>query len=311
MLIQGTNKLTDRESALTNVLGFNPDDRIRESGFLDVYLEELYHSFQIRSRRSNRKPREILAPCEGLKAVQRAIHKKILVHVAPHPAATAFFSGRSIALNASHHLGCRYLYKTDVSDFFSSIRADRIRVVLSYRFSHLSQPAIDEVIRLTTYNDTLPQGAPTSPHLANLVLYSFDDLLTKLCDRLSATYTRYADDIAVSAVDMETLLIVDGVIRSGLAELGLSQHPAKTRFIGPNVRKIVTGLDVSGETIRPPRKYRKKTAALVRMCELYPSRATKSNTSRIMGYLLHWQGVAPDDLELKELIRRLKNLKAK
>lgn len=298
--------MTDRKSVLTNVLGFDPDIEIREDDFFTLF--GLYHSFVIKPRSKNRKPRHILAPCDGLKAVQKAIYKKILVHVAPHPAATAFFAGRSIALNARQHLGCRYLYKTDVSDFFPSIKANRIQIVLENHFPHLSQSAMDEVVRLTTYNDALPQGAPTSPHLANLVLYDFDARLSKLCDRIGARYTRYADDIVVSAQDKESLAIVEGEIRSGLAELGLAQHPAKTRFFGPDARKIVTGLDVSGETVRPPRKYRKKTAALVRMCEKYPERATRSNGQRVMGYLLHWQGVSPDDPDLVGLKRRLKKL---
>ena len=312
--------MTGKKNVLIGVLGFDPDLEIHTSDFfrlhvsyldsdkIDHSLDAQYHSFKILPRKVNGKPRKIYAPMEGLKKVQRAIAKNILSHVAPHPAATAFFAGSSIAINARQHLGCLYLYKTDVSDFFPSIKKGVIQAALENRFPHLSQLAIYEIVRLTTYKDALPQGAPTSPHLANIVLHSFDERLALLCKRLGARYTRYADDIAVSAGDMDALLIVDGVIRTGLAELGLRQHLDKTRFWGPNDRKIVTGLDVSGESVRPPRKFRKKTSALVRMCEVYPSRSTISNWSRIMGYLAHWQGVAPEDRELEGLKRRLKKL---
>lgn len=295
--------MTERGSALASVLGYNPADQLQRISHRGS--AKLYRSFQIKPQRADRSPRNIIAPCEDLKAIQRALYKKILVHVEPHPAATAYYHGRSIALNARQHLGCRYLYKTDVSDFFPSITEDRIRLTLNEHFPHLSQSAIAEIVGLTTYEGALPQGAPTSPHLANLALFHFDDHVSKLCHRIDARYTRYADDIAVSAKDMDALIIIDGVIRSSLAELGLSRHGGKTHFIGPSVRKTVTGLDVSGDYVRPPRKYRKKVAALIRMCEKYPSRATMSNLSRIMGYLLHWQGVAPGDLELQELKRRL------
>jgi len=296
--------LPNKNSVLTGILGFDAYYLLGVDSLFE--LKGLYHSFEINPRRNNRKRRTITAPCEALKMIQRAIYAKILVHVAPHSAATAYYYGRSIALNANQHLGCKFLYKTDVSNFFPSITSNLIETMLERQFAHLSQSAIAEIVQLTTYDGALPQGAPTSPHLANLVLYQFDDQLSKLCERIGATYTRYADDISVSAQDMDVLLIVDGVVRSSLAELGLLRHPNKTRFFGSGVRKIVTGLDVSGGSVRPPRRYRKRTAALIRICETYPRWVKESNWTRIMGYLQHWQGVAPNDFELIELKRRLK-----
>lgn len=269
----------------------------------EVWIDKTYNSFTIDPR--GRKRREILCPSPDLMVAQKSLYEKLLIHVAPHASATAFFPGRNIGENARSHLGRPFLYKTDISNFFASVKVPLIRGAIEMHYPHLSQTAVEEIVALVTYENVLPQGAPTSPHLANLVLSEFDERLSEVSRRFNACYTRYADDIAVSASCNDDLKVIDGIVRSGLAELDLSQHLAKTRFLGPDGRKIVTGLDVSGRIVRPPRKYRKKVAALVRMCEVYPARATASNWLRIKGYLAHWQGVTPGDLEAKSLNERL------
>lgn len=269
----------------------------------EIWIDKTYNSFTIDPR--GRKRREILCPSPDLMASQKKLYEKLLVHLAPHPSATAFYPGRSIAKNARSHLGRPFLYKTDISNFFASVKCPLIRCAIERHYPHLSHAAIEEIVALATYEDVLPQGAPTSPHLANLVLSEFDESLSIVSHRFNGCYTRYADDIAVSAFSNEDLKVIASIIRSGLAELGLLQHPAKTRFLGPDGRRVVTGLDVSGSTVRPPRKYRKKVTALVRMCEVYPARATQSNWQRIKGYLAHWQGVSPGDAEAKALNDRL------
>lgn len=269
----------------------------------ETWIDKTYNAFTIDPR--GRKRREILCPSPDLMAVQKKLYEKLLIHVAPHHSATAFYPGRNIGENARAHLGRPFLYKTDISNFFASVRAPLIRCAIELHYPHLSQTALEEIVAIATYENVLPQGAPTSPHLANLVLSEFDERVHEVSRRFNACYTRYADDISVSASCSDDLKVIDGIVRSGLAELNFSQHPAKTRFFGPDGRKVVTGLDVSGPTVRPPRKYRKKVAALVRMCEVYPARATISNWRRIKGYLAHWQGVTPGDAEAKALSERL------
>lgn len=281
------------------VLGFDPEERLKN------YEGNLYRTFTIGKRVRGMKPRTILAPRDTLKAIQRTLLAKVLGVVAPHPSATAYFQGRSIAANALPHLGCAYLYKTDIVDFFGSIKAPLVLTTLRKQLPHLSEASIKALLPLVTHEGSLPPGAPTSPHLANLALVEFDSHLTELCGRLDARYTRYADDISISAPTLATLKMLDIAVRTGLAELGCVQNKEKTRFWGPNVRKLVTGLDVSGEGLRPPRAWRKKVAALVRIVECYPSRLTSSNRRRIMGYLFFWRAIAPKDPELLWLLARM------
>ena len=289
--------MTDEKSVLINVLGLDPTNVIGGGSYL-------YEHFEIKSRNKMRSTRHILAPCEELKVVQRAVLERVLNQVSPHRAATAFFKGRSVLKNAIPHHRCLHLFKTDISDFFQSIKTRHITRVLETHFPHLSKAAMEEIIQLTTLNGCLPQGAPTSPHLANLALFEFDDHISSLCERIGAKYTRYADDITISASNEHKIKHLEAAIGAGLSELGLVQHLAKTRRFGPFARKLVTGLDVSGAKIRPPRSYRKKTAALVRMCETYPGQMER-HVSRVMGYLAYWQGTSPDDPELATLKKRM------
>ena len=292
---------------LRGVLGIDP-------GQIEPYEagpsgSAFYHSFEVRPKRRDKKSRRIDCPVAGLKDVQRAILERILSGVAPHAAATAYFPGRSVADNARRHHGCRYLYKTDISNFFGSITVDAVWRVLELRFPYLSRGAMAEIVDLTTFKGALPQGAPTSPHIANLALYEFDESISLLCRRLGATYTRYADDIAISGDDEEAMGIAAVAVRSGLAELGLAQHPSKTRLYGESARKVVTGLDVSSDIVRPTRAFRKKAATLVRMCEVYPDRMEK-HVRRVRGYMSYWHGTTPDDPDLQALQARMDRLSA-
>ena len=274
----------------------------------ELWIDKTYNSFTIGGR--SRKRRKISCPSEELMAAQKKLYEALLVHIAPHPSATAFYPGRNIGDNARSHLGRPFLYKTDISNFFASIRRPLVCNTLETMYPYLSKSAVEEIVELVTYEDALPQGAPTSPHLANLTLIHFDKLLWAVSNRFDACYTRYADDISVSASSHEDLQLIASIVRSGLAELNLDQHQAKTKFLGPKERKLVTGLDVSGTTVRPPRKYRKKVAALVRMSERYNRRATGAHLGRIKGYLAHWESVAPDDDDAKALNERVERLRS-
>ncbi|MCV2867434.1 reverse transcriptase family protein [Defluviimonas sp. WL0002] len=278
---------------LSAVLGVS-----KESASCDC--QKRYNTFELKSRGTG-KARAISAPCQHLKLMQRALLDRILCHVAPHDAAMAFVRGRSIASNARRHHRATHIFTTDICSFFPSITAAHLSPMFEKRFRHLSSDAIKEIIDLVTDEGRLPQGAPTSPHLANLVMFDFDERCSWFCDRLGAVYTRYADDISISAKDAETLRHIASVVAEGLRALAMQVNPEKTRHLGPLHRKTVTGLDIGGERIRPTRTFRKKTAALVRMSVRYPDKMQR-HRSRVCGYLAFWHGVDPADRELAKLV---------
>jgi len=271
----------------------------------DVFCDcqNRYKVFELKVRGS-KKVRTIEAPCPHLKRVQRALLDRILGHIEVHEAAMAFSRGKSITMNARRHHGARYLFTTDIQSFFPSITAAHVKIMLEKRFCHLSIKAIDEIISMTTRNSRLPQGAPTSPIIANLVMYDFDERCRWFSDKLGAVYTRYADDISISANDADILRHFESVVCEGLRTLGMDMHAKKTRHYGPDQRKMVTGLDIGGERIRPPRTFRKKATALVRMTMKYPDKMQR-HRARICGHLAFWYDVDPVDPDLAKLLKAM------
>ncbi|MBC7178985.1 MAG: RNA-directed DNA polymerase [Roseovarius sp.] len=175
--------LSDRYPIIWSVVGSPLEDVVYDRA-------NSYHSFTIKARRSA-KSRAIDAPAPPLKILQRAALDTLLAPVVAHDAATAFAPEKSIAVNARRHLGASCLFSTDIRSFFPSVTSEHVRQMLELRFQHLSPEVNEEVHDLVTLNGRLPQGAPTSPHIANLVMFSFDEICCTKAAESGAVYTRY------------------------------------------------------------------------------------------------------------------------
>lgn len=215
--------------------------------------------------------RLIEAPKERLKALQRQLLIEILEPVPIHAAVHGFHAGRSIQTFAAPHVGQNVVLKLDLQNFFPTIRAARINSL----FRTLGYP--DAVATLLTGLCTnvtpsnvwesiadisrkerwqvaahygrrhLPQGAPTSPALANLCAYRLDCRLAELANRAEGRYTRYADDLAFSggpefARSIKRFHIQACVIAM---EEGFAVQHRKTRVMRPGVRQKLAGLVIN------------------------------------------------------------------
>jgi len=157
-------------------------------------FEPRYREFAIPKRSGG--TRRILAPDDQLKRLQRSILRRLLTRLKAHPAATGFERGQSIVTNARAHQGQAVVLRFDLCDFFPSTRAKRVKKY--FRRIGWNRPATKLLMRFCTYERGLPQGAPTSPRLSNLVNYRLDARLAGMAAKLGAVYTRYADDITIS-----------------------------------------------------------------------------------------------------------------
>jgi hypothetical protein len=226
-----------------------------------------YH-YRVLLKRSGRV-RLIEAPKPRLKEMQRQILSLILDKIPPHAAVHGFVKGRSIKTFAAPHVGQRVVLRMDLRDFFPSISGARIQTLfrtVGYPESVADllggictnaaprdvwkAPEFDidpkqlRATRALYSQPHLPQGAPTSPALANLCAYRVDCRLAGLAKAAGAEYTRYADDLAFSGGEaferrVERFSTHVAVI---LHEEGFTVHHRKTRIMRQGVRQHLAGL---------------------------------------------------------------------
>ncbi|MEM9427748.1 MAG: reverse transcriptase family protein, partial [Pseudomonadota bacterium] len=200
--------------------------------------------------------RLIEAPKPGLKAVQRLILRGILNHLPAHADAFGFVAGRNCAMAANRHTGEEVVLRFDLKDFFPSIHAGRVFGLfrcLGYphavsRFltglcTNATPPRMLARLaapdRATYRAPHLPQGAPTSPVLANQMCFALDRRLSGLARGLGANYSRYADDLSFSGDARIVQGVLDGLPRIAAAE-GFHLNTQKTQVMRHGAQKSVT-----------------------------------------------------------------------
>jgi retron-type reverse transcriptase len=205
-------------------------------------------------KKKNGKQRKLNVPTEELKTLQRYVLKNILCYLPVSRYATAYKKGVSLTDNASPHVNKKYILKMDVTDFFGSITFDQ---VYNAAFNTKLYPKqIGYMLTcLCCHKDVLPQGAPTSPAVSNLVMKHFDDTIGAWCNKRGIAYTRYCDDMTFSAD--KPLYAVYEKARSMLENIGMELNEKKTCFVSHGARQAVTGLVVN-EKVSVPREYKRK-----------------------------------------------------
>ena len=232
-------------------------------------------------------PRLIEAPKPRLKTMQRRILFAILNHVPVHEAAHGFVAGRSCITGAKHHEGAAAIVCLDIADFFVTTSLGRVHALFRMLgYPHLAAKTLTRLCSTVTPKRVLdgtpnqrrhtraamrlyalahlPQGAPTSPALANLVAYRLDIRLTGLARTLGATYTRYADDLTFSgdqdfAQNTRSLITAATTI---IEDEGYAINTRKTRVMRAANRQQVTGVVVNRHANAPRDEYDRLKAIL-------------------------------------------------
>ncbi|MCB2190649.1 MAG: reverse transcriptase family protein [Deltaproteobacteria bacterium] len=255
-------------------------------------IDEPYEVFQIRKRIYSKKKayRIVCVPSPDLMCVQRWIAHKILRLGDTHPASMAYAPDSKIYRAALQHCECKWLVKIDVKRFFESISEMKIyHVFLQFGYHPLVAfemarictrvgkgstfwrkpqwiPQRHVYYKITDYMSDrlghLPQGAPSSPMLANLAMKSLDQKLQRIADKFQVSYTRYADDLTFSTKDKvfgkhnsrKIVRKVYDVLRAH----GLLPNTLKTTISHPGARKVVLGLLVDGPKPRLSRQFRSR-----------------------------------------------------
>jgi uncharacterized protein (TIGR03067 family) len=281
---------------LWNGSGFDVDELARRLGCSAadlVALEPVYREFTVPKRSGGR--RRLCAPEDRLKALQRQILHGLLRRLKVHPAATGFERGQSIVTHARRHAGQAVVVRLDVKDFFPSTSAHRVYAY--FRAIGWNRPAAGLLTRLCTHRGGLPQGAPSSPRLSNLVNYRLDCRLAALCKRLGATYSRYADDITLSFRNDHGKRVrrLIRLVRRVVGQEGYWLHGAKKlRIRRRHQRQCVTGLVVN-EGVHLPRAVRRRLRAAEH--HLRMGRPATLTTEQLAGWRAYEHMIAAQALE--------------
>lgn len=204
-------------------------------------------------------------PCSLLKTVQRRIYRIILAPLECASSATAYRKGCSVPKNAAPHTGKPLVLKLDIADFFGSITYALIRGLV-FTDGLFPPPAAILLASLCTLDDLLPQGAPTSPALANLVMKPFDGKMERWCGERQIAYTRYCDDMTFSGLFSPEQVIF--TVASRLKPLGMELNEKKTRLLPRWKCQSVTGLVVN-EGVRANRDYRRALRQTIYYCQKF------------------------------------------
>lgn len=204
-----------------------------------LYPNSFYRDFQILKK--NGKKRQISEPLPSLKEIQLWILKNILYKVAVSPFAKAYKPNVSLIENLKFHKNQPKVFTLDLENFFPSIKIQAIeKIFIGLGYSRLVSKMLS---KLCTREGVLPQGAPTSPYLSNLIFKNADAEIADFCKQRKIRYTRYADDLSFSGDFNENELLTK--ITEIIENLNLKINPDKTKLMTPNNRQTVTGIVVN------------------------------------------------------------------
>lgn len=265
-------------------------------------LPSHYHPVQIPKRDGGW--RQLAVPDEALKGVQRSIHRELLAHMPVSPYATAYRCGSGAVRNAARHVGAPEVLSLDIRRCFDSVRYTAVKETV-FPPEQFSEPLRVLLTMLCYYRDGLPQGAPTSPAILNILLRDFDEALGGWCRARGIVYSRYCDDLTFSG---QTLDGVQARVEEALEPLGFSLHPDKTRLRRDGRRQKVTGLVVN-HGLHVPAEDRRAVRQAIYYCKRFgvedhlrrirSTQTPQAYLDRLLGWTGYLLAVDPADKAAK------------
>jgi RNA-directed DNA polymerase len=250
-------------------------------------------------------------PKADIKRIQRSIYMGLLRHVPVHEAAHGFVTNRSVATHAAEHVGQATLVKFDLQDFFGSIRKAQVAAIcrtlgypegvancLATLCTHRTADMVVERLRedgglnwigaKRLRSAHLPQGAPTSPALANLCAFNMDLRLEGLAWAFGAKYSRYADDLVFSgpAALKQQFRALHAWVAEIIRDEGFFLHPEKTRCVAQHQQQRITGVVVNVRPNTPRREFDRLKACLHQCVHQGPASQNTHQVDDFRGHLL-------------------------
>jgi S1-C subfamily serine protease len=240
------------------------------------FRHRMYSEFDIAKRSG--KVRTITAPDRRLKIIQSKLAPLLDQLYRIRQPVHGFVPDRSVKTNAEAHGRRRFVVNLDLQDFFPTITEKRVAGLL--RALGVDRRVAEIVARLCCHMNCLPQGAPTSPVLSNMICYRLDTDLQLVAKSARAIYTRYADDITFSSHQPPTPLfeavvpaagrlspdVLARQLRAAIASNGFVVHPDKAHYAERNSRRMVTGVKINAG-LNVDRRYIRLIRAMLQSIE--------------------------------------------
>lgn len=248
--------------------------------------KKAYTAFEIAKKSGG--SRSILAPKTSLKIIQQKLNQVLKSVYQPKPSTHGFVVEKSIVTNAKQHLRQRYVLNLDLKDFFPSINFGRVRGLLRSPPYSCTDEVATVLAQISCYENQLPQGAPTSPIISNMICAKLDSQLQRLARKYQCIYTRYADDMTFStsrsrfpphliwfSKEAEKSILGDE-LKGIIEENGFLVNESKVRLQSRYKRQEVTGITVN-EKLNINRKYIRQIRAVLHAWEKYGLENTEAD----------------------------------
>ncbi|ACY52460.1 RNA-directed DNA polymerase from retron EC86 [Vibrio antiquarius] len=251
--------------------------------------------------------RVIAQPSPFVKEVQRTLISVFLTKYKPSEVSTAYVEGKSIIDNAEAHKDNDWILKLDFKNFFPSLKPNDLFTFLEREgvvIGEFDKKILSSYLfRRNNRKLELSIGAPSSPLVSNLIMKSIDNKIEGYCNDNSIVYTRYADDLTFSTMDLDKIDALKQYIAAVLSETKspkLSINDSKTKVIGRGRSRRVTGIVLTHENKLSVGRYsRKKIRAMVHH---YSNRTIKkSDIPYLHGVISHMRSVEPDYYQKLEI----------
>lgn len=245
---------------------------IPEVALRDFAADTAEHYSHFTIPKKDGKPRRVCAPSFNLKVVQKRINRSVFGNVEYPDYLFGGVPGRDYVQNARRHAGAKVAIALDVRDFYPSITRARVLDMFKHfcKFPHEVSELLSDLV---TLNESVPQGACTSSHVANLVLHDVEHRIVRELTSQKLTYSRLLDDICISSqVELPSTRIEAAIdkVRSMLLYKGFKLRQSKTKVTSasnPETLMEVTGLWLNRGQPRVLREERRDIRAAVYRCE--------------------------------------------
>jgi hypothetical protein len=243
-----------------------------------------YNKFKI--QKSNGGNRIIHRPGPKLKAIQRTLLDKVFIPengFVTHPTSVGFQKDQDIIEIAKEFQGYKTIIALDIHDFFPTINVGKLKYYLKEH--DVPEWAAWLLTKITTIEGSLPQGAPTSPMLSNLVFYNEDVAIEKLAEQFEFKYKRYADDIILGGSLTDPGQLLEALIKpiaKIVRQAGFKLNKKKTKIMTKPDPQWVLGIRVDTETLTYPMKDYRRTRAAVNNFVRHGALPFKDNASDVV-----------------------------